>query len=70
MQLLDTDLTQNEVKTDSEVGSLFLKPNKLGATVEKEAYGQYPLEQQQMIICLQEHFNLLKCPMKILSLLF
>ena len=37
MQLLDTDLTQNEVKTDSEVGSLFLKPNKLGATVEKEA---------------------------------
>ena len=58
MQLLDTDLTQNEVKTDSEVGSLFLKPNKLGATVEKKpqqhshyalkslfvisAYGQYP----------------------------
>ena len=43
MQLLDTDLTQNEVKTDSEVGSLFLKPNKLGATVEKEASTTFAL---------------------------
>ena len=86
MQLLDTDLTQNEVKTDSEVGSLFLKPNKLGATVEKEASTTFalcveeplryfsvwavPPGTAEMIICLQEHFNLLKCPMKILSLLF
>ena len=43
MQLLDKDLTQNEVKTDSEVGSLFLKPNKLGATVEKEASTTFAL---------------------------
>jgi hypothetical protein len=43
MQLLDTDLTQNEVKTDSELGSLFLKPNKLGATVEKEASTTFAL---------------------------
>ena len=43
MQLLDTDLTQNEVKTDSEVGSLFLKPSKLGATIEKEASTTFAL---------------------------
>ena len=43
MQLLDTDLTQNEVKTDSELGSLFLKPSKLGATVEKEASTTFAL---------------------------
>jgi len=43
MQLLDTDLSQNEVKTDSELGSLFLKPNKLGATVEKEASTTFAL---------------------------
>ena len=43
MQLLDTDLTQNEVKTDSEVGSLFLKPSKLGATVQEEASTTFAL---------------------------
>ena len=43
MQLLDTDLSQNEVKTDSDLGSLFLKPNKLGATVEKEASTTFAL---------------------------
>lgn len=43
MQLLDTDLTQNEAKTDSDLGSLFLKPNKLGATVEKEASTTFAL---------------------------
>jgi len=37
MQLLDTDLSQNEAKTDSELGSLFLKPNKLGAICPGEA---------------------------------
>ena len=43
MQLLDTDLAQNEAKTDSDLGSLFLKPNKLGATVEKEASTTFAL---------------------------
>ena len=43
MQLLDTDLSQNEAKTDSDLGSLFLKPNKLGATVEKEASTTFAL---------------------------
>ncbi|BCV03671.1 MAG: hypothetical protein CM15mV71_150 [Caudoviricetes sp.] len=43
MQLLDTDLSQNEAKTDSELGSLFLKPNKLGATIEKEASTTFAL---------------------------
>ena len=43
MQLLDTDLSQNEVKTDSELGSLFLKPNKLGATVQEEASTTFAL---------------------------
>ena len=43
MQLLDTDLSQNEVKTDSELGSLFLKPNKLGATVQEAASPTYAL---------------------------
>ena len=43
MQLLDTDLSQNEQKTESELGNLFLKPNKLGATVEKEASTTFAL---------------------------
>ena len=44
MQLLDTDIVKDSASQDTNsLSSLFLKPNKLGATVQEEASTTFAL---------------------------